>query len=90
VHACDIQNSNFNFEGPGFEFAAKGSGNWTYLNFNDDCDEAESTYHTSDFKPTPIPVSPEKPIHVQTVATGYFLRSSVATKGRNVTEIPNN
>ena len=82
VHDCSKLNENSDFDGPGFKFAAKGTGNWSVFNFQDEYDASESTYQCSDFKPTPVLVSPKKP-------AAYFLRSSVVTNNRIETEIPN-
>ena len=77
----------------------QGKSNWNYLNYDDDL--FESTFHCSDFKPTPAISEPQRKIHEKNIekqppkeesaGPGYFLRSTVAAAGsynvRDTTEI---
>ena len=75
VHAFDGQ--------PAFEYATVANNDFSYLEGGvEDCDPSESTYHSSDFKPTPVlgeAVIEHKPKQIgeNPTTTGYLLRSSV-------------
>ena len=68
----------------------QGKSNWNYLNYEDDL--CESTFHCSDFKPTPAVSEPQRKLHEKDIekqpkeesaGPGYFLRSTVAATGSN-------